>query len=189
MQSFLGVGAQHQNAKAERAIQTVMYMARTFMVHASLHWTEHGVDDISLWPFAVKHAVWLYNRVPNRESGLTLMEFITKQKADHSDLLHSHVWGCPAYVEAVSSNFEFCANDGSDGAMAIAMAVAVAMPVRGSLYLNDDDMNFALISPVGSVDGELDDENTTTLLGRVELKKKKIEMLPDTLMPVLSEQS
>ncbi len=60
-QSFSGVGAQHQNAKAKRAIQTVMYMARTFMVHASLHWTEHGVDDISLWPFAVKHAVWLYN--------------------------------------------------------------------------------------------------------------------------------
>ncbi len=44
--------------------------------------------------------------------------------------------------------------------------------MRGSLYLYDDDMNFALILPVGSVDGELDDENTTTLLGRVELKKK-----------------
>ena len=38
-QSFSGVGAQHQNAKAERAIQTVMYMARTFMVDASIHWT------------------------------------------------------------------------------------------------------------------------------------------------------
>ncbi len=25
-----------------------------------------GADDISLWPFAVKHAVWLYNRVPNQ---------------------------------------------------------------------------------------------------------------------------
>ena len=60
-----------------------MYMARTFMVHASLHWMEHGVDDISLWPFAVKHAVRLHNRVPNRESGLTPMELITKQKADH----------------------------------------------------------------------------------------------------------
>ncbi len=82
-------------------------MARTFMVHASLHWTEHGVDDISLWPFSVKHAVWLYNCVPNHESGLTLMEFITKQKADHSDLLRSHVWGCPAYVEVLFSNFEF----------------------------------------------------------------------------------
>ncbi len=31
-QSFSGVGAQHQNARAERAIQTIMYMARTFMV-------------------------------------------------------------------------------------------------------------------------------------------------------------
>ncbi len=95
---FLGVGAQHQNAKAKRAIQTIMYMAWTFMVHASLHWTEHGVDDISLWTFAVKHAVWLYDRVPNCESGLIPMELITKQKADHSDLLRSHVWGCPAYV-------------------------------------------------------------------------------------------
>jgi transposase InsO family protein len=47
-QSFSGVGAQHQNAKAERAIQTVMYMARTFVVHTSLHWMEHGVDGISL---------------------------------------------------------------------------------------------------------------------------------------------
>jgi len=27
------------------------------------------LDDISLWPFAVKHAVWLYNRVPTRSSG------------------------------------------------------------------------------------------------------------------------
>ena len=29
-QSFSGVGAQHQNSKAERAIQTIMYMARIF---------------------------------------------------------------------------------------------------------------------------------------------------------------
>ncbi len=36
-QSSLGVGAQHQNSKAERAIQTIMYMARTFLVHSSLH--------------------------------------------------------------------------------------------------------------------------------------------------------
>ncbi len=28
-----------------------------------------GADDISLWPFAVKHMVWLYNRVPNLEGG------------------------------------------------------------------------------------------------------------------------
>jgi hypothetical protein len=75
-----------------------MYMAWTFMVHSSLHWTDRGSDDISLWPFAVKHAVWLYNRVPNRQSGLTLLELLTKSKADPRDLLRSHVWGCPAIV-------------------------------------------------------------------------------------------
>ena len=41
-QSFSGVGAQHQNAMAERAIQTIMYMARTFMLHVALHWSKYG---------------------------------------------------------------------------------------------------------------------------------------------------
>jgi hypothetical protein len=36
-QSFSRVGAQHQNARAERAIQIILYMAWIFMVHASLH--------------------------------------------------------------------------------------------------------------------------------------------------------
>ena len=39
-QSFSGVGAKHQNAMAKREIQTIMYMARIFMVHVSLHWSE-----------------------------------------------------------------------------------------------------------------------------------------------------
>ena len=69
--SFSGVGAQHQNAKAERAIQTFMWMARTFLLHVSIRCKERGLDDISLWVFAVKHASWLYNRLPNRVSGLT----------------------------------------------------------------------------------------------------------------------
>ncbi len=77
-QSFSGMGAQHQNSKAEQAIQTIMYMARTFLVHSSLLWSDMGVDDISLWLFAVQHAVWLYNRVPNQVSGLTPLELITK---------------------------------------------------------------------------------------------------------------
>ena len=48
-QSFSVVGAPHQNDKAKRDIQTIMNMARTFMVHVSLHWTYHKVDDLSLW--------------------------------------------------------------------------------------------------------------------------------------------
>jgi hypothetical protein len=71
LQYFLGVGEQHQNSRAERSIQTIMYMEHTFLVHLSLHWTDMGADDIALWPFAVKHAVWLYNCDPNIELGLT----------------------------------------------------------------------------------------------------------------------
>jgi hypothetical protein len=97
-QSFSGVGAQHQNAEAERAIQTVMYMARSFMIHAALHWSEDGSDEISLWPFAVDHAAWLYNRIPQRTSGITPLEMVTKCKSDHRDLMRTHVWGCPVYV-------------------------------------------------------------------------------------------
>jgi hypothetical protein len=97
-QSFSGVGAQHQNAEAERAIQTVMYMARSFMVHAALHWGADGSDDVSLWSFAVDYAAWLYNRIPQRRSGLTPLEMVTQTKSDHKDLMRAHVWGCPVYV-------------------------------------------------------------------------------------------
>jgi len=97
-QSFSGVGVQHQNARAERAIQTIMYTARKFMVHTSFHWSDRGVDDISLWSFTVKHAAWLYNRVPNRSSGLLPMELLTKSKSNQRDLLHSHVWGFPMFL-------------------------------------------------------------------------------------------
>jgi hypothetical protein len=44
----------------------------------------------------VKHAAWLYNCIPNCLSGLTPLELLTKSKADHRDILHLHVWSCPA---------------------------------------------------------------------------------------------
>ncbi len=68
------------------------------MVHVSLHRSKYGADNLALWRFAVKHAVWLHNRIPNRLSGLTPLELLTNTKANHYDLLHTHVWGCPVYV-------------------------------------------------------------------------------------------
>lgn len=98
-QSFSGVGAQHQNAHAERDIQTISYWARTMMVHAAIHWPEDGADDICLWAFAVQHAAWLYNRLPNKSLGWrTPLEALTKTKSDHRELLRTHVWGCPVFV-------------------------------------------------------------------------------------------
>ncbi len=36
-QTFSGVGAKHQNGRAEQLIQTILSMACTFMIHVSLH--------------------------------------------------------------------------------------------------------------------------------------------------------
>eukprot|EP00804_Cyclotella_cryptica_P007813 CCRYP_001399-RA/>CCRYP_001399-RA protein AED:0.20 eAED:0.26 QI:0/-1/0/1/-1/0/1/0/55 len=55
-------------------------MARTFMVHVSLHWSEPGVDDLALWGFAVKHAAWLHNCIPSRTTGLTPLESLSKPR-------------------------------------------------------------------------------------------------------------
>ena len=97
-QSFSGVGAKHQNAVAERNIQTICYWARHMMVHAAVHWPNNGADNIRLWPFAVQHAVWLFNRIPNRITGLTPLEAFTRTKTDHKELRRAHVWGSPAFV-------------------------------------------------------------------------------------------
>jgi hypothetical protein len=68
------------------------------MVHASLHLTDCRSDDLSLWSFAVKHSVWIYNRVPNAWSGLNPLELVTKKWSDYKDILRCHVWGCQVYV-------------------------------------------------------------------------------------------
>ena len=46
--SFSGSGAQHLNTQEERAIQSIVCMARPFMINKLLHWTDCGVDDISM---------------------------------------------------------------------------------------------------------------------------------------------
>ena len=68
------------------------------MLHVALRWNEYEVDSPRLWPFAVQHAVWIYNRLPNRVTGLTPLERLSGMKADHRDLLRTHVWGSPCYV-------------------------------------------------------------------------------------------
>jgi hypothetical protein len=40
----------------------------------------------------------LYNRIPQRFSGITPLELVTQCKSDHRELMRAHVWGCPVYV-------------------------------------------------------------------------------------------
>ena len=93
---FAGVGAHHHNGVAERAIQTIMSIARTMMLHSAIHWP--NVADSALWPLAVDHAVLLFNLMPNPETGLSPHDLFTKTRWRQSDFQNFHVWGCPVYV-------------------------------------------------------------------------------------------
>ena len=70
-------------------------MAWTSMVKTSLHCTSRGTDALSLRSFTVKYSVWLYNWLPNKESGLTQLEIFTRGRSDYCDLIRCCVWGFP----------------------------------------------------------------------------------------------
>ena len=95
---FSGVGAAHQNGVAERSIQTVVYMARTMMLHAAMRAPE-GFIKSEHWPMAMDQAVWLYNRIPRQDSGCSPHELWSRSTLHKQEqLADCHVWGCPVYV-------------------------------------------------------------------------------------------
>ena len=91
-----GVGAHHSNGIAERAISTVMSISRAMLHHSAIHWPD--IANVELWSLAVLHAVYVLNRVPREDSGLSPLELFTRQTWTRSKLLDFHVWGAPAYV-------------------------------------------------------------------------------------------
>ena len=96
-QEFSGVGAQHQNAVAERSIQTLANWARSMLIHAALHWPDHA--DTSLWPFAMTHAAHVWNHMPKGDSNLAPIEIFSGSKlSSYNCLKQLHVWGCPVFV-------------------------------------------------------------------------------------------
>lgn len=46
----------------------------------------------------MQQAAWLYNRLPNAVSGLTPIKILMGTCSNHTDLLHTNVWGCPVYM-------------------------------------------------------------------------------------------
>ena len=97
--SFSGVGAKHHNDKAEMAILTISYWARSMTTHAALHWPTDNADSVSLWDFSVTHTLWLYNQLSNKNLGwMSPLEIFTRSQNYHRDLLRTSVWGCPAFV-------------------------------------------------------------------------------------------
>ena len=76
---FSGAGASHQNGAAERAIKTVVTMARTMLMHAALRCPEETLST-DLWPMAMNYAVWVYNMTPDIQSGLSAIEIWSRSR-------------------------------------------------------------------------------------------------------------
>jgi hypothetical protein len=67
------------------------------LLHAILHWPDEVALD--LWPFALDHAIYLWNHLPNDHTGIAPVEIFTGQVFDDFDFLKSiQVFGCPCYV-------------------------------------------------------------------------------------------
>ena len=94
--SFSGVGAHHQNGVAERNIGTIANWARASLLHAAYHWPSKA--SVRLWPMAIAYAIWVFNRLPQIDTGLCPNELWSQTKFSHEDFRRAHVFGCPVYV-------------------------------------------------------------------------------------------
>ncbi|MBW0535338.1 hypothetical protein O181_075053 [Austropuccinia psidii MF-1] len=77
----------HQNGKIERTNRTISKIARTSLIAAKLPTT--------LWPYAFKHAVWIFNRVLHADAQRTPYETVGGKKPS---LVALRVFGAKSYL-------------------------------------------------------------------------------------------
>ena len=93
---FAGAGAHHHNGVAERLIRTIVSIAQTMMMHATIH--RPTTSGPQLWLMAIKYAAHVYNRMPLVATGLCPFDSFTRQQFKQNQIHDMHVWGCPVYV-------------------------------------------------------------------------------------------
>ncbi len=94
--SFSGVGAHHQNRVAERNIKTVAQWAHANMLHLALHWPAQA--NISFWPQAIEYSTWVFNQMPNAETGISPNKIWSSVRCSMEEFSRAHVFGWPVYV-------------------------------------------------------------------------------------------
>lgn len=93
--TFSGVGAHHQNGRAEKRIRDLQDLARTSLIHANSKWPD--AVSTHLWGYALKHANECMINTHFKDKEHTPIEMFSNLK-QVSNLSHLHPFGCPAYV-------------------------------------------------------------------------------------------
>ena len=71
----------------------------TILIHNTLRCPEETLYT-DIWPTAMDYAVWVYNRIPDMQSGFYAIKIWSCSRFDpvSENLSNYHVWGCPTYV-------------------------------------------------------------------------------------------
>ena len=69
------------------------------LMQAALRFPE-DILSTDLWPMEMDYYVWVYNRIPDMQSGLSAIEIWSRSMFEpvSETLSNCHVWVCPTYV-------------------------------------------------------------------------------------------
>jgi len=66
------------------------------MLHLATQWPQQA--NLKFWPQAIDYSAWVFNRLPNVDTGLTPIEIWSSVRNTGNELARAHVLGCPVYV-------------------------------------------------------------------------------------------
>ena len=93
--SYCGVNAHHQNGIAESAIKNIQNNARKSLLYAQEKWP--AAIHTSLWPYAIRYAVYVHNTVPTNDGGESILDTFAGTRVGYK-LTDYHTFGCPVFA-------------------------------------------------------------------------------------------
>ena len=90
--TYCGVKAHLQNGRAEKAIRYLQTMTQNIILHAKGTWRE--AIHLSLWPYALRMAVYIHNNAPNAADASSRLEAFVRIAVSPKSS-HYHTFGCP----------------------------------------------------------------------------------------------